>query len=127
VDSPSSKPKHSGSETRQRTKQVIARLTPAERQQVEADADRAGLALGSYVRARLLTGPPIRAVRRPPVERHALAQVLALLGRVGGNVYQISRAANFGERWEPEALAMALKQLTEMRNALLTALGRDPV
>jgi Bacterial mobilisation protein (MobC) len=114
------------SETRQRTAHVITRLTPAERQQIDEAADKSGLALGSYVRAKLLTGPSPRAVRKPPVDRAALAQVLALLGRVGGNVNQIARKLNYGERQDPRDLEKALRELTEMRDALMVALGRDP-
>jgi hypothetical protein len=116
-----------GSETRQRTESVRIRLTPAERRQAEEDAARAGLALGSYVRAKLFTGEPIRAVRSPSVDRKALAQFLAWLGRLNGNVYQISRAANFREWFEADALTKALKEITELRNAVLAALGHEPV
>jgi hypothetical protein len=112
------------SETRQRTAQVIARLTPFERLEIEEAANQAGLTLGSYVRAKVLTGRPPRAVHVPPVERQALAQLLAQLGRLNGNVYQISRAANFHEQFETQALWDALKDLARMRDALLEALGR---
>lgn len=114
------------SETRQRTAHVITRLTPAERQQIDEAADKSGLALGSYVRAKLLTGPAPRAVRKPPVDRAALAQVLALVGRVGGNVNQIAHKLNCGEQEDPRNIEKALRELTEMRNALMVALGRDP-
>ena len=117
----------SGSETRQRTKTAIARLTPAEREQVEQDADRAGLALGSYMRAKLFAGNQPRAVRKAPVDRAALAQMLAWLGRLNGNVYQISRAANFNEPYDPRELKRVLSEITEMRNAVLAALGREAV
>jgi hypothetical protein len=121
------KEKKSGSESRQRTAHVIARLTPAERQQVEDAAESAGLALGSYVRAKLFTGSQPRAVRSPSIERKALAQFLAWLGRLNGNVYQISRAANFGEWFEADELKKVLAEITEMRNAVLAALGREAV
>ena len=93
--------------------------------EIKTVADRGGLAVGSHVRAVLLAGPAPRAVRTPPVDRTALAQVLALLGRVGGNVNQISRTLNFGERHDAGALEKSLRELSEMRNALMTALGRE--
>jgi hypothetical protein len=120
-------PRKSGSEKRQRTAHAIARLTPAEREQVGLDADRAGLALGSYMRAKLFAGSQPRAVRSPPIDRKALAQLLAWLGRLNGNVYQISRAVNFGEWFETDELKVALKEITDMRNAVLAALGREAV
>jgi hypothetical protein len=117
--------KQSGSETRQRGNRLTIRFNDAELAEIETAADRAGLAIGSHVRAKLLTGPAPRAVRTPPVDRQALAQVLALLGRLGGNVNQISRTLNMGKRHDEPQLAKALKEITEMRNALMTALGRE--
>lgn len=120
-----SKGKASGSETRQRTKRLTIRFTAAELAEIEAAADRAGLAIGSHVRAMLLTGPAPRAVRTPPADRKALAKILALLGRTGSNVNQISRTLNYGERHDARALDKALGEITEMRDALMAALGRE--
>jgi hypothetical protein len=127
MDKPEQKPKRSGSETRQATKRLTMRLTPEQEQQVKEWANSAGLACGSYARAKLFAGQPLRAARVPSIERQALAQLLAQLGRLNGNVYQVSRAANFGEWYDPEDLAKALKEITELRNAVLAALGREAV
>ena len=127
MDSAQAKQKRSGSETRQATARVTIRLTPKERDQLAEWANSAGLACGSYARAKLFAGQPIRAVRTPPVERKALAQLLAQLSRLNGNVYQISRVANFGEPYAPEELSQALKDITELRSAVLSALGREAV
>ena len=89
------------------------------------DTNRAGLAVGSYTRQVLFSRPAPRAVRAPPVDRQALAQVLALLGRLASNVNQISRSLNLGNRPETGALGKSLKEITEMRNALMAALGRE--
>ena len=97
MDKPEQKPKRSGSETRQATKRLTMRLTPEQQKQLKELANSAGVACGSYARAKLFAGQPIRAVRVPSVERQALAQLLTKLGRLNGNVYQISRAGNFGE------------------------------
>lgn len=127
MDKPAAKAKRSGSETRKASARITIRLTPQEGQQLTEWANNSGLGPCSYVRAKVFTGSPLHAVHKPPVERQALAQLLAQLGRLNGNVYQISRAANFGEKHEPELLAIALKQITELRNAVLAALGREPV
>ena len=119
--------KRSGSETRQTTERLTIRLMPDQRRQLDEWANEAGLAAGSYARAKLFTGPQPRAVRLPSVERKTLAQFLALLGRLNGNVYQISRALNFGEGHDRKDLADALKEITELRNAVLAALGREAV
>lgn len=127
MDRPSAKPRRSGSETRQATSRVTIRLTPSQRHQLDEWANSAGLACGSYARAKLFTGQPIRAARVPSIERQALAQLLAQLGRLNGNIYQISRAANFGEWYEADNLKKALKEITELRGAVLAALGREAV
>src|SRR5579875_991998 len=127
MDKPEQKAKRSGSETRQANRRLNMRLTQEQERQLKEWANSAGLACGSYARAKLFAGQPIRAARVPSVERQALGQVLAQLGRLNGNVYQISRASNFGEWYEPDALTKALKEITELRNAVLAALGREAV
>jgi len=93
VASPNSR---SGSETRQRRFRPSMRCTPDELAQLEAAAERAGLTVGAFMRGQCLGTPGPRAVRRPPVERAALAQLLAQLGKAGGNLNQIARALNAG-------------------------------
>jgi hypothetical protein len=44
---------------------------------------------------------------------------------LGSNVNQISRAINFGEQHDKAALVKALREIGEMRNALMAALGRE--
>jgi hypothetical protein len=127
VSSQPEKPKRSGSETRQATERLTLRLTPEQRRQLDEWANSAGIACASYARAKLFTGEPLRAVRSPSVERKALAQFLAQLGRLNGNVYQVSRAANFGQEYDTDLLLKALAEITDMRNAVLTALGREAV
>lgn len=124
---PKPKAKRSGSEKRQATERLTLRLTPEQSRQLDEWANNSGLARCSVARAKLFSGQPLRLVRRPPVERQALAQFLAWLGRLNGNVYQVSRAANFGEWYEPDDFKKALKEITEMRNAVMAALGREAV
>jgi hypothetical protein len=127
ADNTPEKQKRSGSETRQATERLTLRLTPEQRRQLEEWANNAGIACASYARAKLFTGQPIRATRAPSIERQALAQFLAWLGRLNGNVYQVSRAANFGEAYDTKLLLKALEEITDMRNAVLAALGREIV
>jgi hypothetical protein len=65
--------KRSGSETRKRGPKVDFRVTDEERARIEAAASRAGLTVGSCCRARALTKPTTRAVKRAPCRsRHHL-------------------------------------------------------
>ena len=113
-----------GSERRQATERVTFRLTPDQKRQLDEWADAAGITRSSYVIGKTFAGPPLRLTRVPPVDRQALGQFLAQLGRLNGNVYQISRAANFRETFALDALMKALKEIQELRNAVLAAMGR---
>lgn len=78
------------------------RLTPAERQHVEATAAAAGVDLTEFCRLAIL-GQRIAAKRSRPVDR-----ALAELNRAGVNLNQIARAVNEGRglpRDFPEVLA----------------------
>jgi hypothetical protein len=66
------KQKQSGTETRQRIKRATTRFTPAELAQVEAQADKAGLALGSYIRAMLFTARPAPCDRLRSIAKRSL-------------------------------------------------------
>ena len=125
-DDPAStrKSKTSGSETRARGGIVGFRVTDEERAELEKAADRAGLTLGSYVRERVLSAPKTRAVRRPPIEKVLLAQLLGQLGRVGGNIHQIVKQINFGNGVMHDELRSALASFEEAAAAIMEAMGR---
>src|SRR5580692_12030148 len=89
--------KRSGSEKRKRAPIIGFRATDEERAQIEAAAQRAGLTVGSYVRSCSLAKPTTRAVRRPPVETAQLAQLLGMLGAVGGAARTILQKHDAGE------------------------------
>lgn len=94
----------SGSEKRQRTERAFTRYSPAELAEVQDAASRYGVTVGTFTRSAALTAArgeglsalPVRSVRRPPVEREALARLLGQLGKVGGNLNQLAHAANSG-------------------------------
>jgi len=108
-----------------RTKFVAVRCTPAKHAAYEAAAAKAGLSVGAYLRALADGAPGPRAVRRPPIERVALAQVLGALGRVGSNVNQLTRVANTtGALPQAATLKEVSAEICVMRAALMKALGR---
>ena len=113
-----------GSEKRARTTHMTVRLTDDERATIASDADRSGLMLGSYVRLTLLGAPTPRQIRRPPIERRELARLLGELGHVGANLNQLAHHANTGMPVERGDIERALASLSEMRDAVLSALGR---
>ena len=115
----------SGSETRQRnTAPAQVRLTPDERAQLDAAAERAGLTVGAFIRQQCLGTPGPRAARRPPVERAALAQLIGQLGKCGSNLNQIARALNMGE--EPGEIDAAIAAMREAALAISATLRGNP-
>jgi mobilization protein NikA len=109
-----------------KTSFISVRCTAKDHAVIDENATRAGLSIGAYLRILALGTPGPRAVRRPPVERKELARLLGHLGKVGSNLNQLAHAFN-RNGWVPafaELNAMR-QQVGEMRNALMTALGRD--
>jgi len=108
------------------------RLTFEERAKLERDA--AGMALGAYIRSRLLdpeTVAPRKRGKFPVKDHQALAQLLGLLGqsRLANNVNQLARAANTGSLAvtpdTEEALISATADINHMRQLLIQALDID--
>ena len=85
------------SESRQKQDRLTVRFTPAEREQLEALADRAGLTLGSYLRSRALETPTMRAIRRPTAAVEVLKGLLGQVGKIGGNLNQLTKGMNRGD------------------------------
>jgi uncharacterized protein (DUF1778 family) len=117
----------SGTSTRQRRQQLVIRCTDDERAGIAAAAERAGMTVGAFMRHQALGTAGPRAARRPVIQKMELAQVLGLLGRVGGNVNQLARAFNTdGTTPAPAAWATVSADMHEMRDALMRALGQTP-
>lgn len=130
-----------GSERRQRASHPAQmRLTLEERGELERRAERAGLSVAAYMRYQCLGEAGPRAVKRPPVERQALAvlinqlgQSAGELGKCGSNVNQIARALN-SDREVPhdidDTLALLRDTMAEVRAAALavsaTLRGKQP-
>jgi hypothetical protein len=110
---------------RQRTKLRALRLTPEEDAELMRRCEAAGLSVGAYVRLQCLDQTPPRASRRAPVDRAALARLLNQIGKVGGNIHQISRALNFKDPVTGDAVRAAIADFTSLRAAIMEALGRD--
>jgi hypothetical protein len=107
-----------------RTGHITIRLSPEEREALDAASERAGLMNGSYVRQVLFGAAMPRQVRRPPIEKKELGRLLGELGRVGNNLNQIAHATNAGLPVIRADLAKALEGLATVRDAILSALGR---
>lgn len=121
ADAPAPRKGRSGSQKRQRAKLAGMACTPEERAQLEAAAERAGMTLSSYMRLKCFGTAGPRAMRRPPVERAALAQLLAQLGKCGSNLNQIARALNRG-REEPPYTDDAIREFRQTCDEIMRTL-----
>jgi hypothetical protein len=119
----------SGSEKRERQAVLGFRATPAEREEIEGRAARAGLSLSGYLRA-LAFGkdtPQPRAARRVklPADMQALKELRYELRKIGGNLNQIAHQLNRGEETPPGILAAALAEHIAASRAILAALSGE--
>jgi len=115
-----------GSEKRARKRHLTVRLTDDERAAIDLAAEAAGLMPGSYARQVMLGGPAPRAVRKSPVERRELVRLLGELGKIGSNLNQIAKSLNTGVVVYEVEIAVALRAVMDMRDAVMLALGREP-
>jgi len=115
-----------GSENRKRQNVIRVRLDDREQAEIIERADKAGLSIAGYLRSTVLSAPPPRQSRRPPVNKVELARVLAQLGKLGSNVNQMARVANSGGWPDNDKITFAAFAIHDMRLALMNALGVAP-
>lgn len=124
---PSATHPRQGSEKRQKTLFIRARVTAAEKEAVRAKAERAGLTEGAFVRTQCLDLPPkTRSIRRPPIEAAALSQILGRLGNATGNLNQIAKQMNRGRAVEDRAIDAALLEIRQAATDIMEVIGRKP-
>ena len=99
------------------------RLSDDERAELVRRAEAAGLSIGGYWKSAVFNIPPPRKSRRPRTDTAELAKLLGQLGRVGNNINQLARILNYEGSVEIPELVTALKDLAEMRAAVMHVLG----
>ncbi len=116
------------SQKRQRNKQVKVNFLDAEFDAAAAQAARAGLTMAAFARAAMLGDAGPRAKPQLPVDAALLRSVLNQLGKYGNNLNQIAYVLNAEGSYKViEAdFRTALKEWGEIRDIILTALGREP-
>jgi len=92
---------------------------------LQAEAERAGVTLGTFIRSRTLATPTTRPRRRASVDLLALSKALAQVSRVGGNLHQLVRHLNFGGVPEEGEVNAALTGFNEMVEAVMDAIGKE--
>jgi len=111
--------KRSGSEKRERDCVIKFRARKDERDEMRANADAAGLTLGSFLRGLAIARPRTRPVRRPRPDTKIFAQAMGRLGIYASNAHQLLKLANRGEVVHVDELSEALRKLREASDELL--------
>jgi hypothetical protein len=94
---PPQKKRRSGSEKRQRVRPISVRVNDDERAKIEANAAAADLCPSAYLRVAGTGAQRPHERRRPTPDMILLAQAMAQVGRIGGNLAQFLKLANRGE------------------------------
>ncbi len=114
----------SGSEKRKRQITLKARVTEQEATLVRERADAAGVTIAGLIRYAVLDQTPLRASRKPPVDRALAARLIASLGPLA---CAFREAADSGDQKHlSETLEAAQRDLAELRVMLFEAMGRSP-
>lgn len=117
------KSRPSGSEKRQKSLVAKFRVTPEEYAQLEELAGRQRLTVASYMRNRTLERVTTASRRRANAQTAVWSGILAQLGRISGNVNQLSKRVNMGDTPLAEEIRSTLaevRQLGRQMNDLLT-------
>jgi hypothetical protein len=93
-DKLSSAVRRSGSQKRQRNRNISVPVDGAEFLSIDNKARTSGMSRAAFVRACALGTPGPRAKRSPSIEIEALAHATAALNKVGSNLNQIARVLN---------------------------------
>ncbi|WP_446812290.1 plasmid mobilization protein (plasmid) [Methylomonas sp. 2BW1-5-20] len=114
----------SASDNRQRSPLTV-QLNADERAKVQADAEAVGLSLSGYARTLLLGRQTEGTKRRAARDAVELARLSGQVGKVGGNLNQLTKLANQGQLIPPPALAACLAEVREILERLDEALSGD--
>jgi hypothetical protein len=117
------KKKHHGSDKRPREKIISVRVYDNERLKIEANAAAVDLCTSAYLRM-LGTGQQrAQERRRPKPDMKEVGRLLGECGRIGGNIHQLLRHANFGDPPSRTELEAAGKEARALFAAVCKAFG----
>jgi hypothetical protein len=119
----SAKKKRSGTEKRQREKIISVRVYAAERLKIEANAAAVDLCASSYLRMLGTAQQRSQERRRPNPDMKEVGRLLGECGRIGGNIHQLLRHANFGNPPSRSELEDAGKEARALFAAVCKAFG----
>jgi hypothetical protein len=115
-------PKKHGTETRRKGALLAFRVAPEERAEIETAAEAEGLTVGSFIRGKILIKIRTQPKRKPALDRVLLGQILGQLGKLGGNLNQIAKKLNEGQRVDAGRITAATSEFSRLREELLNAI-----
>lgn len=101
---------------------ISYRPPEALREEFRARVEKSGLTVSAFITASIFAHDAPRQARRAPIEQQQVARLLAETARLHDRL----RDLGDGDRVDPALLAGAVRDLQEIRAALLSALGRRP-
>ena len=113
----------SGSENRKRSICISVRMSPDEANLVRSFASKAGVSVAGLIRYALLDQKPVRASRQPSLCREDAARILGMLGPLKDALNEAARNGNL--RGDNPHIEAAMRDIADMRAALMQALGKD--
>lgn len=107
-------------ETKTTRRQVNFRLSEEEAAKVMQAAENAGLSLSAYVKKLAVSSK----VKPMVIDREQGKQLIAALGKIGGNLNQIAKVANQGGGVDADAIARVREDINEFWAYILD--GKKP-
>ena len=108
------------SEAKTKSRQVNIRLSDEEMARVLHAAENAGLSISAYVR-KLAVGQKVKPM---VIDREQGKQLIAALGKIGGNINQIAKVANQGGGVDAGALERLHEDINQFWSYILD--GKKP-
>jgi hypothetical protein len=96
------------------------------RADLDSRAAAADLSLGGLFISAVLNAPPPPRSHRPHPDRDLLLKLLGLLGNIGGNLNQLTKAAHEGSWPDSRVIEQMRDDIRFMRNAFARAFGFKP-
>lgn len=98
-------------------------LSPEEKNEIKSRANIAGLSMGGYCKSVLFNTPPPKRSRVPSLDKIELSRLIGQVGALGNNVNQIARELHRTSAINLDGLDGAIKDIVEVRAAIMKALG----
>ena len=111
---------------RKKRKPPISYRPPAAlRDEFHARVEKSGLSASAFITKAIFNQAPPRQSRRPALQQRLLARLLSEAARIRQDLDDIARQDGYDGGSDP-VIAEATRTLTEIRAALLKAMGRNP-